>query len=105
MHRRWWSWWKCVGEVIEKLPLTPVIPALAVETLTAPKLVSVPTPEAMAMEPPKADVSTPPVTDKAPPGVEPIPDASDRLLPLPLEMIQQPWKQRLHRLPMMLLPI
>ncbi len=47
-------------------------------------------PEAMAMEPPKADyLPTPPVTDKAPPDVVPIPDASDRLLLLPLDYPRQ----------------
>jgi hypothetical protein len=66
--------------------LTPVVPALSVETLTASKLVSVPMPEAMAMEPQKVvNLPTPPVTDKAPPDVEPIPDASYRVLPLPLD--------------------
>jgi hypothetical protein len=44
-----------IPALIKKLPLTPVVPALSVETLTAPKLVNVPMPEAMAMEPPKAD--------------------------------------------------
>ena len=47
---------EAIPVLMEKSPLTPVVPALAVETLTAPELVSVPTPEAMAMEPPKAEV-------------------------------------------------
>ena len=45
--------------LFKKSPLTHVVLAFAVETLTVPPFVSMPTPGAMPMEPPKPDTPTP----------------------------------------------
>ena len=75
--------------LIKKSPLTHVVPALAVETLTVPELAPLPLDDNQAT----IEAATPLLANDEPTDFH----------HCHLMMIQQPSKQRLRRLPMMLL--